>query len=93
MRPFVLMVGDSFNRGIADRQNTSTPKVFSTTTIFWSASITSIEQKERYKTYRKVFELMVVVISCKGWKVVGFWWRQLKCQPILVCITKHCVDC
>ena len=33
------------------------------TNILESASIRSIEQKERYKTYRKLFELMVVVIS------------------------------
>ena len=85
------MVGDSCNRGITDRQNTSTPRFSAPPrhNILEHASIRSTEQKERYKTYRKLFELMVVVISYKGWKVVGFWWRQIKYQPILVCITKH----
>ena len=74
------MVGDSFNRGIADRQNTSTPKFSAPSqhNILERASIRSIEQKERYTAYRELIELMVAVISCKGWKVVGFWWRQIK---------------
>ena len=43
-------------------------------------SLRSIEQKGCYKIYRKLFELMVVVISYKGLKV-GFWWRLLRYQP------------
>ena len=84
------MAGDSFNRGIADRQNTSTPKFSAPPqhSVLERASIRSIEQKERYKAYRKLVELMVVVISYNGWKVVGFWWRQIKCRRILVCITR-----
>ena len=79
------MVGDSFNRGLADCQNTSTPKFSAPPQHIISelASIRPIEQKERYKKYRKLFELMVV-ISYNGPEVVG-----LKCQPILVRVTKH----
>ena len=66
-------------------------KVFSTTTTqYFGARFYKIHRaEERSKTYRKLFESIVVVISYKSLKVVGFWWRQLKCQPILVCITEH----
>ena len=71
------MKGDSLNRGIADRQNTSTPKFSAQHNISERASTRSIEQKECYKLYRILIELIVVVISYKGWKM-GFWWREIK---------------
>ena len=32
---------------------------------------------------------MVVVVSYKGWKVVGFWWRQIKWPRTFACVTKQ----
>ena len=71
------MVGDAFNRGIADRQNT--PMRTTATQCLECVSIRSIEQKRRCKAHRKPIELMMVVVSYKDWKVVGFGWRQINC--------------